>query len=98
MTFVGGFALLALAVGMQVTLGHGGRTDLQRGRPWQVPVVGAMVLGSVLARGLMALDFRRRLLWMAVASTLFLAACLVWTTFLASATFGAAPPSREYDR
>lgn len=93
-TLIGGFALLALAVGMQVTLGHGGRTDLQRGRPWQVPAMGALVLGTVLARALMDLDFRRRLLWMAVASALFLVACLLWATFLTTVTLDAGNSDR----
>lgn len=84
-TFIGGFALLALAVGMQVTLGHGGRADLQRGRPWQVAAIALLVLGAALARSLMDLDFRRRLLWMAVASGLFLAASLTWAAFLTTA-------------
>ena len=80
--FIGGFAMLALAVSMQVTLGHRGhRRDLV-GRPWQVAAVGALMLAAVVARFVMEIDRSRFFFWMGAASSFFLAATLVWLAFL----------------
>lgn len=81
-TFVGGFALLALAVGTQVTLGHSGHRDVMLGRPWQVWVIGVLMGTAILARGLMQVDPARYFLWMGLASGAFLAATVVWMVFL----------------
>jgi uncharacterized protein involved in response to NO len=81
-TFIGGFALLALAVSTQVTLGHGGRSDLMLGRPRPVLAIAALVLLAAGARVTMAFDPERTLLWMAVAASFFLGATAVWGAFL----------------
>ncbi|MFQ5767128.1 MAG: NnrS family protein, partial [Acidobacteriota bacterium] len=44
LVFIGGFALLALSVGVHVVLAHGGYRRLLSGRPWQVPVYGGFLL------------------------------------------------------
>jgi uncharacterized protein involved in response to NO len=80
--FIGGFALLSLAVSTQVTLGHGGRTDLLAGHPWQIATIATLVGGAVVPRALMDLDPARFYVWMAVSSALFLAGLALWTAFL----------------
>ncbi|MFQ5744339.1 MAG: NnrS family protein [Acidobacteriota bacterium] len=81
-SFIGGFALLALAVSTQVTLGHGGYEQLLLGKPWQVLVIGALMMLAIIPRALMELDRARYFGWMAATSILFLAATLVWASFL----------------
>ena len=66
----------------QVTLGHGGRSDLMLGRPWQVLGIAALTLAAAAARVALQFDVERTRLWMAVAASLFLAATVVWGAFL----------------
>lgn len=80
--FIGGFALLAMAVGNQVTLGHRGYRDAMVGRPWQVPAIGVLMMLAVAARCAMELDPSRYFFWMGVAAGAFLLATLVWAQFL----------------
>src|SRR4029450_11771560 len=49
--FIGGFALMALSVGLHVTLAHGGYTRLVSARPWQVPGDGGVLVAAVGRRG-----------------------------------------------
>ncbi len=81
--FIGGFALLALAVATQVTLGHRGYRQVMLGRPWPVVGIGGLMAAAILARSLMQLDPQRYVLWMGMASASFLAATVVWLAFLA---------------
>ena len=81
-TFIGGFALLALAVSTQVTLGHGGRSDFMLGKPRPVLAIAALTLLAAAARVAMQLDLERTRGWMAAAASLFLAATAVWSWFL----------------
>ena len=80
--FIGGFALLALAVSTQVVLGHGGYREQMLGRPWQVPVMGGLILAAVVARSLVEFDRQHFFVWIGIAAALFLAATLVWAAFL----------------
>lgn len=89
-TFIGGFALLALMVSTQVTLGHGGHPDLLRGKPWQVPAITVLMLAAVIPRAAMEFDPQRFFLWMEVAAVLFLAATATWAAFLLPKLFGRA--------
>ena len=57
--FIGGFALMALSVGLHVTLAHGGYERLLRGRPWQVPVYGTLMLLATVGRALVDFDQAR---------------------------------------
>jgi uncharacterized protein involved in response to NO len=94
-TFIGGFALLALAVSTQVTLGHGGRSDLMLGRPRPVLAVAVLTLLAAATRAAMQFDPGRPRLWMAVAASLFLAATAVWGAFLVPKMARRAWPRRD---
>lgn len=80
--FLGGFALLALAVAIQVTLGHRGYRNEMEGRPRAVPAIGVLMSGAIVARSLMAIDAAHYFTWMGMAAALFLGATLVWMAFL----------------
>lgn len=81
-TYIGGFALLALAVGTQVTLGHTGNREVMIGRPWQVAAIAACMGFAIVARAMMQLDPQRYFVWMGLASGAFLVATGVWMFFL----------------
>lgn len=81
--FIGGFALLALAVATQVTLGHRGYRSSMLGRPWPVAVTGLLIGVTLVARVAMQFDPTRYLPWMTLASGCFLLATGVWLLFLA---------------
>lgn len=80
--FIGGFATLALAVGLHVTLAHGGYTDEVNGKLRRVPLLGAGLGVAAAGRALMLLDPVRYTLWLGVASGSFLLATLVWLTLV----------------
>lgn len=86
--FLGGFALMALAVSVHVVLAHGGRPAQLHGRPWQVGAMGALLGVAVVARGLMALAPTHYMLWMGTAAACFLAATLLWAHLLLPAMKG----------
>ncbi|MFT4572296.1 MAG: hypothetical protein ACI8TX_000210 [Hyphomicrobiaceae bacterium] len=46
--FIGAFALLALAISTQVTLGHGGYRSLMLGKPWQVVAMGGLTASAIV--------------------------------------------------
>jgi len=76
--FIGGFALMALSVGLHVTLAHGGHKRLLGGRPWQVPFYGGLLLLAVVFRALVDFDGRRFFPWLAASSGVFLLASICW--------------------
>lgn len=76
--FIGGFAMMALSVGLHVTLAHGGHQTLARGRPWQVPLCGGFLLVSVVLRTLVDFDSPRFFPWLATSAGAFLIATLFW--------------------
>ncbi len=80
--FIGGFALLALAVSTQVVLGHGNYRTQMEGRPWQVAVIGSLVGLAVIGRILVDFDRAHFFLWLGLAAGLFLAATGLWGAFL----------------
>ena len=77
-TFVAGFALMALSVGLHVTFAHGGRQDLVLGRPWQVAVFGVLVLFATVLRTMVNLDPANRNLWIGVSAGVFLIGTVFW--------------------
>jgi uncharacterized protein involved in response to NO len=81
-SFIGGFALMTLAVSTQVTLGHGGYSQLVTGRPWQIAAIAGLVGAAVIPRALMDLDPAHFYLWMALASGSFLCGIAGWAAFL----------------
>ena len=76
--FIGGFAMLALSVGLHVTLAHGGHQALARGRPWQVPLYGGLLILSGLLRALVDFDAPRFFTWLVASAGTFLVATLLW--------------------
>jgi len=78
LVFIGGFAAMALSVGIHVTLAHGGHAELVKGRPWQVPVVGGLLLAAATCRALVDFDQARFFIWLGAASACFLAATIFW--------------------
>lgn len=84
LSFIGGLSLLVFAVGAHVTFLHTGHDALANRRPWPVAVVGALTIAAMLAR-----VFAERLWWahyvgaLATAASLWLAAAVVWTAYLA---------------
>lgn len=81
-TFIGGLAMLTLAVSALVTLAHGGQEALTTGRPWVVPVIAAGCLLAIGARVAMEYDRDRYFEWMSVAAACFLGATFAWTVYL----------------
>ncbi len=77
-TFIGGLALLTLAVSTQVALGHGGFGALLDGRPKAVMAIGSFVVLAMIPRLLMAYDPERYFVWMGVAAALFLTGLIAW--------------------
>lgn len=76
--FIGGFALMTLAVGMHVSLAHAGYQRSVRGRSWSVVLLGALILVALVARVLMDFDPERLWLHMLIASAAFIAATGAW--------------------
>ena len=76
--FIGGFAMMALAVGMHVTLAHGGYKRMVTGRPWQVPVFGGLLIAAAALRALCDFDRPRFFVWLGAAASAFLLATIVW--------------------
>lgn len=81
-SYIGGFAVLALAVGLQVTLAHGGYRSAMLGRPWPVAAIGVLGALSIATRVAMDFDPPRFFLWMGWSAATFLAATVVWMVFL----------------
>lgn len=81
-TFIGGFAMLALAVGAQVILGHTGHERVRDGRPWAVPALGLLLLAALACRVMVDVSPAELRLWLGAASGLFLSATVTWVAFL----------------
>ena len=77
--FIGGFGMLALSVGLHVSLALGGRDEVH-GRPWQVPILGALLLLAMASRGALVFVPAQNLPLLAVAAAAFLLATLVWAS------------------
>lgn len=87
--FIGGFALMALSVGLHVTLAHGGHEGLVRGRPWQVPAYGGLLGAALVMRALVDFDPTRFFPWMAASAAAFLLGSLVWAGLVLPRIWGA---------
>ncbi|HET9481190.1 MAG TPA: NnrS family protein [Candidatus Polarisedimenticolia bacterium] len=80
---IGGFALMALSVGLHVTMAHGGHQSLVKTTPWQVPVYGALILAATAARAMVDFDRPRFFTWLGLSAALFLVGTLVWGALMA---------------
>lgn len=76
--FIGGFALMAFAVGLHVILAHGGFQQLVHGRPWQVLTFGAMILVAMVLRTLVDFDRNHFFFWVGASAASFLVGTLFW--------------------
>jgi len=76
--FIAGYALIALAVGMHVSLAHGKKPEMAREfRPW-VFVFGLLVLIAAGLRALVDFDQQRFFFWLGAAAGVFLLASVIW--------------------
>jgi uncharacterized protein involved in response to NO len=76
--FIGGFAMMALSVGLHVVLAHGGYASMTTGRPWQVPVYGGLLIAAMVLRAMCDFDRSHFFIWLGAAAAAFLAATIVW--------------------
>lgn len=83
LTFVGGFALMVMAVSIHVTLLHSGQAAQAERNPWPVPVIGLLVVAAAVLR--VAADHYPRHYFgtLTLAAALWLTAGAVWAVFLA---------------
>ncbi len=93
--FIGGFGLMALSVGLHVSLAHGGYQRMVRGRPWQVPFFGGLILVAVVARVLQTLDPARLWWYMGIAASAFLVGTLFWFLLVLPRMWTPAGPEEE---
>jgi uncharacterized protein involved in response to NO len=76
--FLGGFGLLALAVGQHVTVAHSGRGEWLAAWPKATWAMAALTALAIVARAAMQLDPGRSLQWMTAAALAFIAAGACW--------------------
>jgi len=81
-SFISGFAMLTLGVSTHVILGHGDRSDLLNGQPWQVAAILGLMIAATVCRVATTVDMVHRNAWMVTAAMFFLAATGVWTVLL----------------
>jgi uncharacterized protein involved in response to NO len=83
--FVGGFALMTLAVSFHVVLSHAGRPEVLHRTPPLLRALAGCLAAALAARLLVGLDPDRAPLWTSVAAVLFLAALAVWAGLVGGA-------------
>ncbi len=76
--FIGGFALMALAISMHVTHAHAGDRQLMGASPRAVVVMAGALVVALLLRIVVELDRAHYLDWIAGAATAFLVATVAW--------------------
>jgi hypothetical protein len=76
--FIGGFAVLALAVAMHVTHAHAGNRKFMGASPWPVKAMGAFLFLALGLRAVVEFDKAHYFEWIAAAATAFLVALLAW--------------------
>jgi uncharacterized protein involved in response to NO len=81
-SFIGGFALMALSVAYHVALAHGGRPALLAKRPWPVAAMGALLLAALVLRATAELDPPRAGPLLGIAAVVFLAGTLCWAALV----------------
>jgi uncharacterized protein involved in response to NO len=78
LVFIGGFAMMALGVGLHVTLAHGGNKTAVFGRSPQALYFGLLLGAAMVCRALVDFDPQRFFLWIIASATSFLLATLLW--------------------
>ncbi len=96
--FIGGFALMALSVGLHVTLAHGGYERLLQLRLRRVAAFGGLMLLAVLLRVLVDFDQQRFFLWIGLSAAAFLLATLLWASVVLPRVAGRVRPRRSLPR
>lgn len=81
-TFIGGLALLCLAISIHVGLLHTGREHLAEGRPVLVGLAGGLMLAAAAARTFADFAAARYPAALALAALCWLASCLLWGAFM----------------
>ena len=76
--FVGGFAVMALAVSLHVVFTHEGRGDLLARSPPEVKAMGALLALAVAARVLVGVQPGLVRVWLGLGAAAFLSALGVW--------------------
>jgi uncharacterized protein involved in response to NO len=80
--FLGGFTLLILAVGMRVTLSHGGHSLAAEKRSWVLRFGAATVLVAMLARLGAPFAPQTYFAHLAIAALLWIAGLCAWGSYL----------------
>ncbi len=84
-----GFALMALSVSLHVALSHGGHPELLGERPWQVWIMGLLVLAALGFRLLAGIDPAHLERWLGPSAACFLLGTVAWAWLVFPAIRGA---------
>ncbi len=95
--FLGGFSLMAFAVGAMVALSHTGEGRRLQQPLWSLRVVGAGIALAVVARVTADLRPSAFFLWLGVASVSWLIAAVSWLWLVLPAVVRTLPPG-EFER
>jgi uncharacterized protein involved in response to NO len=93
-SFIGGFALMALSVAYHVALAHGGRPGLLSRRPRRVAAMGVLLLVALVLRAIAELHPGRAELLLGIAAAVFLAGTLCWGTLVLPRLLDVSPDGR----
>jgi uncharacterized protein involved in response to NO len=93
-SFIGGFALMALSVAYHVALAHGGRPGLLSRRPRRVAAMGVLLLVALVLRAIAELHPGRAELLLGIAAAVFLAGTLCWATLVLPRLLDVSPDGR----
>ncbi len=78
LVFIAGYAMMALAVGLHVSLAHGPKPEEARSFRPSVLIFGLLILAAAGMRALVDFDPERFFFWLGCAAAAFLAATLIW--------------------
>ena len=81
-TYIGGFGLLAFAVATHVTLGHGGYSKDQAGRPRAVVWFGALFAAAMLIRSAGTVLSSKYFELLGAAAAMWLLGAIIWASYL----------------
>ncbi len=81
-TFIGGFALLALSVSLHVAISHGGNPERLARSPWQVWAMGLLLLAAAVFRLIAGVDPAHLERWLFPAAGCFLLGTVAWMSLV----------------